>query len=473
MSLDDQTTADVLKAEFGFKGAVLRPSDPGFEAAASGGLWNTLRPARNPQVIAQVLDEADVAIAVRFARAHRLKVAVRGGGHHWSNPSLREGGLLIDLAALNQIVSIDTDALTAIVQPIVSNREIQAALNPKGLSFPSGHCPSVKLSGYLLSGGMSWNHGIWGPGAGSVTAIELITATGDRITASATENVDYFWAARGAGPGFFGIALRYHLALYPLPQAMTASVYYYPYGHIVELARWLDGLAGRLPSHVELSLFAVQAPPGLAAGTEASNGKVALITATSFSDSADEAAATLRLLDSYQALDQCLSKSTAEPTNFGALFDASAALWPGDLRCKVDAMVSNAPLADIMHAVQDHLVTAPSPRTVFMFAIYTGRNRPPATPPDAAFSATGALYGGPWTQWDTPGADSGNFAWHETCVALLMPAMVGHYIGEADVVSHFDYAERSYNSANWARLIALREKYDPDGVFFSFSGGLD
>ena len=273
-----------LKTDLGFKGAVLSSSDPGFAAAAFGELWNKLQPTRHPQVIAQVHDEQDVAAAVRFARANKLKVGVRGGGHNWCSPSLRNGGLLIDLTNLTKILSIDSSARKAVLQPIVSNREIQAALNPHGLSFPSGHCSTVKLSGYLLSGGMSWNHGVWGPGVGSVEAIELVSANGDTLTASATENADYFWAARGAGPGFFGVTIRYHLKLYPLPRAITASVYSYPYEHIVELAHWLDRLAPELPSSVELSLWALHAPPELAEKTRASNGKVALVTATMFAD---------------------------------------------------------------------------------------------------------------------------------------------------------------------------------------------
>jgi hypothetical protein len=94
---------------------------------------------------------------------------------------------------------------------------------------------------------------------------------------------------KGGGPGFCGVAVRYHLKLYPLPQGITTSAYYYPYEHVVELARWLDRLAGELPASVELSLFVVQAPPDLAEKVKGSNGKVALVTATMFADSADTA----------------------------------------------------------------------------------------------------------------------------------------------------------------------------------------
>ena len=464
--------ARILTTDFGFKGPVLSAADPGFEAAAFENLFNKLQPTRHPQVVAQVADEQDVVAAVKFARANKLKVSVRGGGHSWCNPSLRNNGILIDLTRLNNIVSIDSTGRRAVLQPVVSNRALQAALTPHGMAFPAGHCPTVKMSGYLLSGGMSWNHGVWGPGVGSVEAIEIVDANGERITASATENPDYFWAARGGGLGFFGVAVRYHLKLYPLPKAITSSHYYYPYEHVVELGRWLDRLAGDLPSSVELSLFVVEAPSDLAQSAKASNGKVALVTAVMFADSADLAAATLGKLESYPQLGDCLSKSVAKPTNFEALFDASGALWPGNLRCTVDAVFSNAPLAEVLQAVKDQVAAAPSPKTVFMLAVYTGTNRAPATPPDAAFSVTGKLYGGLWTMWESAAQDAANIAWHTKCNQLLAPYLSGHYIGETDIVGHPENASLAYAPETWIRLAQLRRKYDPDGLFFDFSAGL-
>ncbi len=472
---DSQPVPDLadLKATFGFKGAVLTPSDPGFAAAAFGELWNQLQPLRHPQVIAQVTDEQDVVAAVKFARANGLQVAVRGGGHNWCSPSLRNSGLMIDLSNLTQVISIDADVGKAVLQPIISNREVQVALNPLGWSYPTGHCPTVKVSGYLLSGGMAWNHGVWGPGLGSIEAIEIVDANGDMITASADENPDFFWAARGGGPGFFGVATRYHLKLHPLPQAITGSAYYYPYESIVDIAAWLGPLASELPSSVELSLWAVEAPPELAEQARSSNGRLTLVTATMFANTVAEAQATLAVLEGCPLIEQCLSKSVAQPATFDEIFDASGALWPAGLRSRVDALFSNAPLADVMAATQDHIQVAPSPKTVFMFAVFTGKQGAPATPPDAAFSMTGKLYGGPWTMWDDAADDAENTAWHNELMRVLEPFVAGHYVSETDTVTHPEYLQRSYSPENWRRLAELREKHDPDGVFFGFTGGLD
>ena len=206
-----------------FKGRVLTPSDADFDSMVYGELWNLLRPSRKPDMVARVTDVDDVIAAVNYARENNMKVVVRGGGHNWAFPSLRNGGLMIDLTDLNKVISIDKENKRAVVEPIISNREMIAYLKPYGLAYPTGHCPTVKLSGYLLGGGMAWNHGVWGPGLGSIEAIELVTADGKLVTASKDENTDLFWAARGAGCGLFAVAVRYHLRLYDLPRAIAGS----------------------------------------------------------------------------------------------------------------------------------------------------------------------------------------------------------------------------------------------------------
>ena len=213
-----------------------------------------------------------------------MKVVVRGGGHNWCQPTLRNSGLLIDVSELNQIISIDVAARRAVVQPVVSNRDVQQALNAKGLAYPTGHCPQVKLSGYLLGGGMSWNQGSWGCGTESVEAIELVTAEGELITASKDQHPDYFWAARGSGSGFFGVVTRYHLKLYPLPKVILGSTYFYSMDDAAAVGAWLGEKAAKISPAVELSLFLMEATADLEDKAAAQGGKVAMVTATAFTD---------------------------------------------------------------------------------------------------------------------------------------------------------------------------------------------
>ncbi len=453
-----------LVSEFKFKGAVLTPKDPDFVKVALGGLWNELRPKRTPDLVLQVTDEQDVVAAVKFAKAKKLKVCVRGGGHNWCAPSVRNSGVMIDLTKLNKVISIDPEKKIAVMQPIISNREVQAALAPHNLAYPSGHCPTVKISGYLLSGGMAWNQGVWGPGVGSIEAIEMVTADGEMITASAKENPDYFWAARGAGPGMFAVCVRYHLRLYPRPKAITGSAYFYRYEDIVEVAKWLGPLASKISNTVELSLFAVTATKEFEKEAQSANGKIAMVTGTCFAETKEEAEKALAILDTCPI--KCISKATNEPMTFEELFDASGNLWPDKLRCKVDAIFSNAPLEEVFAVVKDHFKDAPSKKTVYMFAIFTGPNVP-APLMDTAFSMSSKLYGGPWTMWEDGKDDEANIKWHADCMKKLQPLIAGHYVSETDTVGHPEYLKLAYKAENYKRLGELRKKYDPKGLFFN------
>jgi FAD/FMN-containing dehydrogenase len=453
------------------RGAVAGAGDANFAHLLHDNLWNLLIPDRAPQVIVRAADEQDVIAAIRFAREHKLKVVVRGGGHNWCQPTLRNGGLLIDLADFNKVISINVAARKAVVQPIISNREIQKTLNEVGLAYPTGHCPQVKLSGYLLGGGMSWNQGTWGSGTESVEAIELVTAAGELITASETENADYFWAARGSGSGFFGVVTRYHLRLYPLPTAIHGSTYYYSIDDAAELGAWLGEIAGKLSPKIELSLFLLEAPPELQDQTADRGGKVCMVTGAAFADTEEEARTLLEPLEHCPIQSKCLGRSFATPFVFEQLFDASGALWPEGLRSRVEATFSDSSPADLAAAAGEQMTRSPSAITVILFTIFTGPNVP-APKPNAAYSMSSRVYGGPWTMWKDAVDDEANIAWHNECTARLRPFNVGYYIGESDTVRRPSNAVQAFSPGNWQRLADLRAKLDPDGVFFGYFDGL-
>jgi FAD/FMN-containing dehydrogenase len=451
------------------KGPVTAAGAPNFQEAIHGDLWNQLIPDRAPQIVVKAADEQDIIAAIKFARENKLKVVVRGGGHNWCQPTLRHGGLLIDIQNFTKVISIDVENRKAVIQPIISNRDVQRALNPKGLAFPTGHCPQVKASGYLLGGGMAWNPTVWGSGAENVEALELVTAEGELIKASETENPDYFWAARGSGPGFFGVVTKYYLKLHPLPKAIHGSLQYYPLDDAEAVGNWLGELAPKLSPSIELSQFVVKAPPELADQTGGHNGWICMVTANAFEETPEAARAALQPLEGGPV--KPVSHSFATPLTFEQLFDASGALWPEGLRAKVEATFSNSSPGEMMKAVVEKLAKAPSPRTVFLFTIFCG---PDAVAPKKgmALSMSAKVYGGPWTMWKEARDDEVNAAWHEDLIATLRPFNVGYYIGESNTVIRPANAVQAFRPENWQRLADLRDKYDPDGVFFGYFDGL-
>lgn len=450
------------------KGVVSTPTDANFKELLHGDLWNRRLTDRTPQILIRVNDEQDIVTAIRFARENKLKVVVRGGGHNWCQPTLRNGGMLIDIINLNKIISIDPIARKAIVQPIISNRDVQKALNTQGMAYPSGHCPQVKLSGYLLGGGMAWNQGVWGSGTESVEAIELVTADGELITASKEENPDYFWAARGAGTGFFGVVTRYHLRLYPLPSAIYGSTYYYSMEDAAAVGTWLGENAVKISPAVELSLFLMEAPPEHRNSAVAHGGKICMVTGAAFSDTPEDAKAILKPLEACPV--KTLSSSFATPLSFEQLFDASGAIWPEGVRARVEATFSNSSPGDLVKIAVPQLIKSPSPLTVILFTIFTGPNVP-APHPDTAYSMSSRVYGGPWTMWMNAADDDVNTQWNDECARLLRPFNVGYYIGESDSIARPASAVQAFTPENWQRLADLRDQYDPSGVFFGYFDG--
>lgn len=460
---------DVLQSRI--SGKVVASSASDFTTVRDAMVWNKIKPDRSPDVIVTVKNDKDVIEAVKFARENGLKVVVHGGGHTWCGLAVRNGGMTIDLSELNE-VKIEKASRTAIIQPVISNRELARRLGEEGLAFPIGHCPTVKASGYLLNGGMSWNMGAWGPACLSVKAIEFVTAEGKLVTASAEEHPDLFWAARGCGPGMFAVATRYHLKCFPLPKAILSSNYYYSLDDLREVVEEVTALGWKMPDFVELSIFLINAPPELADKCKNRNGKLCMITAVAFANTQEEGIEALGILEKGVLTRKCLSKSINEPTNFEGLANASGATWPEHHRNLCENQCSKAKPVDILMALRDKIIDAPSSKSVIVFCQSTGQHNLLQPHAEVALSMDGQSYGGIWSIWEKPEDDAANTKWHNECTDILKKFTNEHYIGETDIVQDTTRVQKSYTPEKWKRLEQIKAKYDPEGLFFGFLGGI-
>jgi FAD/FMN-containing dehydrogenase len=448
------------------QGAVVWRGDERYEATRQSMVWNALKPARYPEAIVSAASEADVVEAVGLARSRGLQVAVRAGGHSWVGSPLRDGTLLIDLSSLREL-AVDAAAGTAAVHPAVTSSELARALAAQGLAFPIGHCPSVGISGFLLSGGLGWNSGAWGPACMSLQAIDVVTPDGSLMHADEEENAELLWAARGAGPAFPGVVTRFHLALQPLPRAITTSTYVYGLSELDAVAEWASEVVNSLPPTVELTVLIAPAPPDVEGGP---GGRVLIVTATAFEDSAEEAAAALAPLEGSPVLDRVLARHANEPSPFDVLFRDFGGLWREGRRYASDNVWSDADFTDILPRLRAHLVEAPSPES-FAFAVVgpepaeDGREE---ELPDMAFSMVGRSFVSCYAMWEDQAHDGANQRWLPFVMGELEPLGIGHYVAETDLLAASSRAERSFAQPNWDRLHELRRNVDPDGVFPSY-----
>ncbi len=453
------------------RGEVLDQSIPAYESVLSGMLWNQLRADRRPDLIVRVSNEQDVVHTVRFAEAKGLRVVARGGGHSWCGLAVRNGGIVIDLELLKE-VKVEPEAMRARIQPCVSNRDLIGHLEPHGLAFPTGHCPQVKASGYLLSGGIGWNAGEWGHACHSIEAIDIVTAQGELVRSDISNHPDLFWAARGGGAGFPGVAVGYHLRLYPMPRAIFESTYYYQLEHIKELGDWAWSMAEQLPKWVEFTILLLSAPAEFASQCASTSGKVCLIKASAFADDPVEATNALALLENFALRQECLSAQLNQATSFTNLFDASGAMWPEGLRSRAESLWSNALSGEMLLAASKHFVNCPSPATVMLVSLYPGWEQGVPDRPDTAFSISAKAYAGLWTMWRNSADDAINNRWHDEMMSIFRPFTIGHYLGETDIVEDRSRTQACFASSNWKRLQKLRGELDPKGLFQGFDGGI-
>src|SRR6185295_14998534 len=166
----------------------------------------------------------DVLRAVSFAREYDLPLAIRSGGHSMAGDSSVDDGLVIDLSRMRGI-SIDAQRRVAWAQPGLTWGEYAAAANQYGLATSAGDTASVGLGGLTLGGGIGWMVRKYGLAIDNLLSVELVTADGRLLRASAEEHSDLFWALRGGG-GNFGVATAFQFRLQPAGTILGGAVVY-------------------------------------------------------------------------------------------------------------------------------------------------------------------------------------------------------------------------------------------------------
>ncbi|MFL5994129.1 MAG: FAD-binding oxidoreductase [Streptomyces sp.] len=198
-------------------GSLVRPGDADWATARQ--LYNTRFDTLKPAAVAYVANADDIRTIVAYARTHRIRVAIRNGGHSYAGWSSGNNRLIVDVSRLNRVrASGDTAVIGAGAKLI----DVYRSLTAKGVTIPGGSCPTVGVSGLTLGGGHGVVSRAYGLTCDSLTRATLITADGKEVTADASTNKDLFWALRGAGNGNFGVVTELHFRTHPAPQGVTA-----------------------------------------------------------------------------------------------------------------------------------------------------------------------------------------------------------------------------------------------------------
>jgi FAD/FMN-containing dehydrogenase len=287
-----------------FQGDVLGPSDPGYEEHRR--VWNGSID-RRPGLIARCTGVADVRAAVRFGREHGLTVAVRGGGHSFPGLSVCDDGLLIDLGPMKGI-RVDPEARTARAQAGVLLGELDRETQAFGMAVPAGIVTHTGLAGLTLGGGIGWIMRKYGLTVDQLRSVDVVTADGEFVQASADENADLFWGVRGGG-GNFGIVTDFEFRLHPLGPEVVAGPVFWAMEDAPEVLRFYRDWVGDCPDEL-MTIVVQRKAPALPVVPKELVGKLVIAVVACYAGPVDEGERVMRPLKQFGApvLDLCVPK---------------------------------------------------------------------------------------------------------------------------------------------------------------------
>lgn len=434
-----------------FSGTLHLPGDEDFEEAVYGRVFNARRPAdRVPAAVLRAVTEQDVVEGVRLALERGWQVAVRSGGHSWAAWSVRREALLIDLGGFREMAYDETTGIVTATPSVKGGDELNPYLGGFGRFFNGGHCPSVGIGGFLLQGGQGWNARGWGWAAENIVAIDVVTADGELVRADETDHSDLFWAARGAGPGFFGVVTRFHLRTRPLPKHLAHTVHGYPLDLFDEVMTWLHDIHHTVGDLVEIVAL-TQTPPDL-------DEPVLLVTGVSMTDTPEEAAKALAPLHANPYADRALFRVEARPTTLAEQLAGQRTANPEGHRYLVDNAWLTGTAEEVVPAIRKAFTAHPTRGT---FTIWFSM-APLRQLPDMAFSLQSEIYCASYVVYDDPARDAELRGWLDSAMAAMEPVTVGQYLGDSDFTVR---QLRFMGDEQWRRLNGIRAVRDPKGVF--------
>src|SRR6266480_5477426 len=226
-------------------GRVIEPQD--FEYERARRVWNGMID-RRPAAIARCVTVGDVIACVEAARSDRLPVAIRGGGHNIAGNAVCDGGLVIDLSLMKQIV-VDPKAQTVRAGGGVLWGELDASTQQYGLATTGGLMSTTGIAGFTLGGGLGHLMRSYGLACDNLISADVVTAMGQKLIASAERNADLYWAIRGGG-GNFGIVTSFEFQLHDVGPTLLGGRLAYRLAEAPDVLRFYREFMANAPDNL-------------------------------------------------------------------------------------------------------------------------------------------------------------------------------------------------------------------------------
>ena len=454
----------------------MRPGDATYDTDKR--LYDPRFDGLRPAGIAYCRSTRDVVTCLAFARRFGVPVAARSGGHSyagWSSTS----GLIVDVTPLNQVVVTGTTAIIGAGARLI---DVCNGLDSYGRVLPGGSCPTVGIAGLTLGGGIGVTGRAHGLTCDNLEQVEIVTAEGRVRNATPGSDSDLFWACRGGGGGNFGIVTRfifrtwaacevsYFFLRWPWSWAAAVVAGWQSWAPHARSALWsslhLAAAPGGWAPSVEVGGTYLGSVSGLSGQLDALYQAVGCYPSSGYTNRAPYLDVMLVMAGcSGQTVAECRLPSQGPQGRLGRVPQYAKS----DFFTKPLTSNGIATLLRGLEAIQSVAGAADGAGGIALDALGGAINQ--VKPNATAFVHRDALFGAQYTtSWPTGAASAGiasQHAWLRSCWRSMRPYASGrayqNYI-DPDLTAKGAW-KAAYYGSNFARLAAVKAKYDPTRLF--------
>lgn len=430
------------------RGQVILLGDDAYHAARK--VWNA-QVDKHPALIVRAAGPGDAVAAVKFAKKHDLPLSVRGGGHNPSGIAIANGGLVIDLSQMKD-VSVDPVRRVARAEGGVTWGKLDGETQAFGLAATGTDISTVGIGGSTLGGGQGWLGRKIGLAVDNLLSVDIVTASGELLTASAEENADLFWAVRGAGANF-GVVTSLEYRLHPVGPTVLGGIVVHPLARAKDALRFYREFTSTAPEELTTAALLMTSPDGQP------------IIAIGVCYAGD--------LEAGQAVVEPLRKfgppvaDLVGPMPYTQVQTSADYHAPFGLHSYWKAGLLNELSDDFLDTLAERFAVMPSPQSIGILW-HLGGAISRVAPGDTAYYNRAALYHCRIiAEWADPAESQVNIQWGQATFAAVRK----HFNGGV-YVNHLDHDDgeariKTAYGGNYARLVALKNRYDPTNLFSS------
>jgi FAD/FMN-containing dehydrogenase len=447
--------ASVRELRSNLGGLLIEPHEDGYDEARSG--WNAMVDKR-PALIAQCLDTTDVRTSIGFGLANGLELGVTCGRHSVVGQGVPDGGLLIDLRLMNS-VRIDPEARLAYVAGGALLGDLDRAAEAHGLATTAGNVSHTGVGGLTLGGGIGWLARELGLACDNVVAFEIVTADGQVLTASDTENPDLAWGLRGGG-GNFGVVTEFVFKLHPIDGRALVVDLFFEESAAPALLRTVRDLAREAPGPATYTAWIGTAPEWPFLPKELHGARLSNVGVVWVGDPEEGRQLIPALRNVAEPVAEVIEEmsyvelqTSGDESNRHGMRRYFKERYLGELSDEaIDAFVARGGPVQ-----QGELVPNGS-------LLACGGAIGQVAVGDTAFSHRGAAFEFlTMASWEDPAEDEMRMSACRRFVASMEPFAVGSYVNALS--DDTGAVSRAYIPSTLERLTALKDRYDPDNVF--------